>query len=173
MSTTDVAQWTCTVSNLGFIYIYAIYSTSQDRISSLFLGTKNHHFHTKKRLLKYELLVKTEACFARSNCPGGFSHWQSIRICACLLGCCFTKFGTAIGGFHRRRRSPNYINWVYFGQIIVKSIQFGQNWVLFFGKWYSPTDGWEIRQKIDIQKFRFSKSCGHIQVWFWWKWLKF
>ena len=25
MPTTDVAQWTCAVSNLGFIYIYAIY----------------------------------------------------------------------------------------------------------------------------------------------------
>ena len=37
------------------------------------------------------------------------------------------------------------INWVYFGQIFVKSTQFGQNWVLFFRKWY--TDGWEIGQK--------------------------
>ena len=30
------------------------------------------------------------------------------------------------GGFHQRRRSPNYINWMYLGQIIVKSTQFGQ-----------------------------------------------
>ena len=30
---------------------------------------------------------------------------------------CEIKFGIAIGGVHQRRRSPNYINWVYFGQI--------------------------------------------------------
>ena len=32
---------------------------------------------------------------------GGFSHWHGIRrpICVCLLGCYFTKFGIAIGGF--------------------------------------------------------------------------
>ena len=69
--------------------------------------------------------------------PGGFSHWHGIHICACLLRHFFTKFGIAIWvGFHQRRRSPNYINWVYFGQIIVKSTQFGQNWALFFQKWY-------------------------------------
>ena len=56
------------------------------------------------------------------------------------------KIGIAMGGgFHQRRRSPNYINWVYFGPNIVKSSQFGQNWVLFFLKWC--IDGWEIRQK--------------------------
>ena len=32
----------------------------------------------------------------------------------CLpLGCFFAKFGIAIGGFHQRQRSLNYINWVY------------------------------------------------------------
>ena len=36
------------------------------------------------------------------------------------------KFGIAIGGFHQRRMSPNYINWVQLGQIIVKSTQIGQ-----------------------------------------------
>ena len=44
----------------------------------------------------------------------------------------------------------------YFGQISVKSTHFGQNWVLFFQKWY--TDGWEIEQKIGIGKVRFSRS---------------
>ena len=97
--------------------------------------------------------------------PGGFSHWHGIRICACLLGHLFAKFGIAIGGFHQRRRSPNYINWVYFAQIIVKSTQFDPNWVLFFRKWY--TDGWEIWQKIGI--VRFSRSGRHIHVRFWWK----
>ena len=38
-----------------------------------------------------------------------------------FLGTFSRNFGIAIGGFHQRRRSPNYINWVYFGQIIVKS----------------------------------------------------
>ena len=59
----------------------------------------------------------------------------------------------AIGGFHQRRRSPNYINWVYVGQVIVKSTQFGQNWMIFFRKRY--TDGWKIGQKIGIEKVRF------------------
>ena len=105
--------------------------------------------------------------FRVSIARGGFSHWHGIRICACLLGHFFAKFGIEIGGFHQRRRSPNYINWVYFGQIIVKSTQFDQNWVLFFQKWY--TDGWEIWQKIGIQIVRFSRSGRHIPVQFWWK----
>ena len=33
------------------------------------------------------------------NNPGGFSHGHGIRICACLLGHFFAKFGIAIGGF--------------------------------------------------------------------------
>ena len=69
------------------------------------------------------------------------------------------------GGFHQRRRSPNYINCVYFGKIIVKSTQFGQNWVLFFQKRY--TDGWEIRQKIVKEKVRFLRSGRHIHMRFW------
>ena len=69
------------------------------------------------------------------------------------------------GSFHQRRRSSNYINWVYFGQITVKSTQFGQNWVLFFQKWY--VDGWEIRQKIGIGKVLFSTSSRYIHIRFW------
>ena len=34
--------------------------------------------------------------------------------------------------FNQRRKSPNHIDWVYFGHVIVKSTQFDQNWVLFF-----------------------------------------
>ena len=49
-----------------------------------------------------------------------------------------------------RDKGAQITNWVFFGQIIVKSTQFGQHWVLFFWKWY--TDGWEIRQKIGIEK---------------------
>ena len=44
---------------------------------------------------------------------------------------------------------------------------FGQNWVLFFQKWY--TDGWEIGQKTAIEKVRFLRSDRHIHVWYWWK----
>ena len=54
------------------------------------------------------------------------------------------------GGGFIRERSPNYINWVYFGQITVKSNLFGQNWVIFFQKWYS--NGWKIGQKIAVEK---------------------
>ena len=64
--------------------------------------------------------------------------------------------------FYQRRRSPNYINWVYFGQIIVKSTHFDQNWVPFFRKWY--TDGWEIWQKIGIEIVRFSRSGRHMII---------
>ena len=99
---------------------------------------------------------------------GGFSHWHGIRICACLLGALFREIWYSDrGGFHHRRRSPNYINSVYFGQIIVKSTQFDPNWVLFFRKWY--TDGWEIWQKIGIEIVIFSRSGRHIHVRFWWK----
>ena len=48
-----------------------------------------------------------------------------------------------------------------------KSTQFGQNWVLFFRKWY--IDGCGIRQKIGIEIVRFSRSGRHIHVRFWWK----
>ena len=51
------------------------------------------------------------------------------------FGALFAKFGRAIGGFHQRWRNSNYINWVYFRQIIEKkNIEFGQNLVLFFQK---------------------------------------
>ena len=50
------------------------------------------------------------------------------------------------GGFHQRRRS------LIIGLTIVKSTQFGQNWVLFFRKWY--TNGWKIGQKIGIEKVK-------------------
>ena len=44
------------------------------------------------------------------------------------------------------------------GKIIVKNTQFGYNWVLFFRKWY--TDGWEIGQKIGMEKVRFRDPAG-------------
>ena len=58
--------------------------------------------------------------------------------CLCLpFGVIFHEiwYGDRGGGLvHQRWRSPNYINWVYFGQIFVKSTPFDQNWVLFFWK---------------------------------------
>ena len=38
--------------------------------------------------------------------PGGFSYWHSIRICACLLGRFFAKFGIAIGWFSSETKEP-------------------------------------------------------------------
>ena len=52
------------------------------------------------------------------------------------------------GGCSSETKEPKLRNWLYFGQIIVKSTQFGQNWVFFFQKWC--THGWEIWQKIGI-----------------------
>ena len=100
--------------------------------------------------------------------PGGGVLTLTWYTYMCLpFGALFREICIAIGGFHQRRRSPNYINWVYFGQIIVKSTQFDPNWMLFFRKWY--TDGWEIWQKIGIEIVRFSRSGRHIHVRFWWK----
>ena len=86
----------------------------------------------------------------------------------CLpFGAPFREIWYSDRGFSSETKKPNYINWVYFGQIIVKSTQFDPNWVLFFRKWY--TDGWEIWQKIGIEIVRFLRSGRHIHVRFWWK----
>ena len=55
--------------------------------------------------------------------------------------------------FHQRWRSPNYINWVYIEQIMAKSTQFEQSWVL-------------IVQKICMEKVKFSRFSRHIHVQF-------
>ena len=54
------------------------------------------------------------------------------------------------GGVSSEMKEPKLHIGVYLGQIIIKSTQFSQNWVLFFPKWY--TDGWKIRQKVGIEK---------------------
>ena len=54
------------------------------------------------------------------------------------------------------------MNWVYFEQIMVKSTQFEQNWMLFFRNWYS--DGWIIVRNIDKEKVKFSRSGRYIHV---------
>ena len=55
------------------------------------------------------------------------------------------KFGIVIGGFHQRRRSPKYINWVYFGQIIVKSTQVGRNIDCYVWRWVIVPRIWSDR----------------------------
>ena len=119
--------------------------------------------HTTEILQKMVLhLSSFEVISWRQKKPWGVLTLTWYTYMCLLLGCFFTKFGLAIRGFHQRGRSPNYTNWVYLGQIIVKSTQFGQNWVHFFRKWY--TDGWEIRQKNGIEKVRFLTSGRHIHV---------
>ena len=60
----------------------------------------------------------------------------------CLpFGVLFTKFGIAISGFSSETEEPKFKNWVYLEQIIVKSTQFGQNWVLFYWKRYTNGPG--------------------------------
>ena len=96
---------------------------------------------------------------------GEFSHWLGIRICACLLRCFFVKFGIAINGFSSETKESKFKHWVYFEQKIVKSTQFGQNWVLFYRKRY--TDGWVIGPEIGIEKVKFSRfgRLTHIRFW--------
>ena len=52
--------------------------------------------------------------------PGG-SHIDICIMCLPFVALfCEIWYGDR-GGFHQRQRNPNHINWVYFGQIIVKS----------------------------------------------------
>ena len=44
----------------------------------------------------------------------------------------FAKFSIAVGGFSSETKEPKFKNCVYLEQIIAKSTQFGQNWVLFY-----------------------------------------
>ena len=96
-------------------------------------------------------------------------------------------------GFHYRRRHPTYISWMYFGQIMVKSTQFEQNWLFFFCFvlffvclcvfvfvlflffcfvlffWYEIGIlmgwGWNLNEnKIGIAKSQYSKSGRHIHI---------
>ena len=98
------------------------------------------------------------------------SKWNRPTYMCLSFGTLFRKIWYSDGGggvqFNQTRRSPSNINWVYSGQIIVETTQFGQNLMLFFRKWY--TDGKEIRQKISIEKVRLSGSGRHIHVRYWW-----
>ena len=70
----------------------------------------------------------------RPGMGGESSHWLGIHIYACLLGCCFAKFGIAIGGFSSEMKEPKLYklgvnSFVNYG----KRIQFEQNLVLMGG----------------------------------------
>ena len=90
--------------------------------------------------------------------PGGFSHWHGIRICACLLGHFFAKFGIAIGGFSSETKEPklhklgvfgaNYCKkhpiWSKLGAFLSKMVYW---WVGNLAKnWYRDSQIFEVRQ---------------------------
>ena len=89
---------------------------------------------------------------------GGFSHWHGIRICACLLGHLFAKFGIAIGGFSSETKEPklhklgvfwaNYCKkhpiWSKLGAFLPKMVYW---WVGNLAKnWYRDSQIFEVRQ---------------------------
>ena len=89
---------------------------------------------------------------------GGFSHWHGKRICACLLGCFFVKFGIAIGGFSSGTKEPkshklgvfwaNYCKkhpiWSKLGAFLSKMVYW---WVWNQAKpWYRESQIFEVRQ---------------------------
>ena len=90
--------------------------------------------------------------------PGGFSHWHGIRICACLLGHFFAKFGIAIGGFSSETKEPklhklgvfwaNYCKkhpiWSKLGAFLSKMVYW---WVGNLAKnWYRDSQIFKVRQ---------------------------
>ena len=89
---------------------------------------------------------------------GGFSHWHGIRICACLLGHFFAKFGIAIRGFSSETKEPklhklgvfwaNYCKkhpiWSKLGAFLSKMVYW---WVGNLAKnWYRDSQIFEVRQ---------------------------
>ena len=96
--------------------------------------------------------------FIYSGGGGGFSHWHGIRICACLLGHFFKKFGIAIGGFSSDTKEPklhklgvfwaNYCKkhpiWSKLGAFLSKMVYW---WVENLAKnWYRDSQIFEVRQ---------------------------
>ena len=86
----------------------------------------------------------------------------------CLpFGVLFYKIWYSDRWVSSQTKEPKFKNWVYFEQIIVKSMQFGQNLVLFCWKrvyWW--VGNWA---KTGIEKVKFSSLGRHIHVWFWLK----
>ena len=55
---------------------------------------------------EYIIIIRDQTDHSSIPGGGGFSHWHGIRICACLLGHFFAKFGIAIGGFSSETKEP-------------------------------------------------------------------
>ena len=148
----DKKQAIWDISKLALLGSFGIWNSRKEPISGTILITWNEAIYCSN--------------FSRLACklPGGSSHWHGIRICGCLLMCLFAKFGIAMVWSSTETKEPKFKNWVYFEQIIVKSTQFEQNWVLFYWQWY--TNGWVIGRKIGIEKVRFLRFGRHIHVWF-------
>ena len=101
---------------------------------------------------------------------GGGSHIDMAGLYVyvpAFWGALFAKFGIAIGRFSSETKEPKLHKLGVFGANYCKKHPIWSNWVLFFQKWYRPTDGWEIRQKIGIEIVRFSRSGRHIHIRFW------
>ena len=93
----------------------------------------------------------------RGGGGGGFSHWHGICICACFLRCFCAKFCIVIGVFSSETKWPKFKNLVYFEQIIVKSIRFGQNWGTFL--WVG---NWVKNWHREIQIFEVWQAHSHM-----------
>ena len=98
--------------------------------------------------------------------PGGFSHWHGIRICACLLGHFFAKFGIAIGGFSSKTKEPKLHKLGVFWANYCKKHPIWSK----LGAFLSKMVYWWVENlaKIGIEIVRFSRSSRHIHVRFWW-----
>ena len=68
-----------------------------------------------------------------SKIPGGGSHIDMVYVYVPAFWALFCEiwYSDRGRGVSSETKEPEFHNWVYFWQIIVKSIQFGQNWVLF------------------------------------------
>ena len=136
----------------------------------LYLCLNNKQKITNKCLGSSHTLFFSQSLLIMASGGGGVLTLTWYTYMCLPFGALFRKIWYSDrggGGVSSETKEPKLHNWVYFGQIIVKSTQFDQNWVLFFQKWY--TDGWEIWQKIGIEIVRFSRSGRHIHVRFWWK----
>ena len=110
---------------------------------------------------KFDFLAHWSICSTATvlSSRGGFSHWHGIiRICACLLGHFFAKFGIAIGGFSSETKEPKLHNlgvfwanyckkhpiWSKLGAFLSKMVYW---WVRNLAKnWYRDSQIFEVRQ---------------------------
>ena len=122
----------------------------------------NRRIIKERQLKAYEISPDwgaiAPACVLAVLDRGGFSHWHGIRICACLLGHFFAKFGIAIGGFSSETKEPklhklgvfwaNYCKkhpiWSKLGAFLSKMVYW---WVGNLSKnWYRDSQIFEVRQ---------------------------